>query len=183
MKFSEIPYQRPDLDQLKAKQAELTEKLKNAKSYQEATAIFLEQEEASKHTATLATLASVRHSIDTRDEFYDGEEKFWNTAFPELEEYTQQWQLAMLNSPFKADFIAEYGDLMFKNTEIALKAFSPEIIPELQQENDLTQEYEKLLASAKIPFEGGEYTLSQLTPFKTDTDDSRRLSAWKADGQ
>ena len=183
MKFSEMPYQRPDLEQLKAKQAELTEKLKNAKSYQEAKAVFFEQEEASKHTLTLATLASVRHSIDTRDEFYNGEEKFWNSAFPELEEYTQQWNLTMLNSPFKADFIAEYGDLMFRNTEIALKAFSPEIIPELQQENDLTQEYEKLLASAKIPFEGGEYTLSQLTPFKTDPDDWRRLAAWKAEGQ
>ena len=183
MKFSQIPYQRPDLEQLKARQAELTEKLKNAKSYQEAKELFLKQEEESKHTATFATLASVRHSIDTRDEFYNGEEKFWNAAFPELEEYTQQWQLAMLNSPFKADFIAEYGDLMFKNTEIALKAFSPEIIPELQQENDLTQEYEKLLASARIPFEGGEYTLSQLTPFKTDPDDARRLAAWKAEGK
>ena len=183
MKFSEMPYQRPDLEQMKSKQAELTEKLKNAKSYQEAKAVFFEQEKESKHTMSLATLASVRHSIDTRDEFYNDEEKFWNAAFPELEEYTQQWNLTMLNSPFKADFIAEYGDLMFRNTEIALKAFSPEIIPELQQENDLTQEYEKLLASAKIPFEGGEYTLSQLTPFKTDPDDARRLAAWKADGQ
>ena len=183
MKFSEMPYERPDLEQLKAKQTELTEKLKNAKSYQEAKAVFLEQEKESKHIQTLATLASVRHSIDTRDEFYNGEETFWNAAFPELEEYTQQWQLTMLNSPFKADFSAEYGDLMFKNTEIALKAFSPEIIPELQQENDLTQEYEKLLASAKIPFEGGVYTISQMTPFKTDPDDARRLAAWKAEGQ
>ena len=183
MKFSEMPYQRPDLEQLKAKQTELTEKLKNAKSYQEAKAIFLEQQEESKHVQTLATLASIRHSIDTRDEFYNGEEKFWNAAFPELNEYTQQWQLAMLDSPYKADFIAEYGDLMFRNTEISLKAFSPEIIPELQQENDLAQEYEKLLASAKIPFEGGVYTISQMSPFKTDPDDSRRLAAWKAEGQ
>ena len=183
MKFSEMPYKRPDLEQMKAKQGSLTEKLKNAKSYQEAKDVFFEQEKESKHIQTLATLASVRHSIDTRDEFYNGEEKFWNAAFPELEEYTQQWKLAMLDSPFKADFTAEYGDLMFKNTEIALKAFSPEIIPELQQENDLTQEYEKLLASAKIPFEGGIYTISQMTPFKTDPDDARRLAAWKAEGQ
>ena len=59
----------------------------------------------------------------------------------------------------------------------------PEIIPELQQENELAQEYEKLLASAQIPFEGGVYTISQMTPFKSDPDDARRLAAWKADGQ
>jgi len=67
--------------------------------------------------------------------------------------------------------------------EIALKTFSPAIIPELQQENDLTQEYEKLLASAQIPFEGKVYTLSQLSPFKTCADDEKRLAAWKAEGQ
>ena len=27
------------------------------------------------------------------------------------------------------------------------------------------------------------YTLSQMTPFKTDADDARRLAAWKAEGQ
>ena len=83
----------------------------------------------------------------------------------------------MLESPFRADFEKEYGDLMFVNAEIALKTFSPAIIPELQQENDLTQEYEKLLASAQIPFEGKVYTLSQLSPFKTCADDEKRLAA------
>ena len=33
-----------------------------------------------------------------------------------------------------------------------------------------------------LPFEGGVYTLSQLSPFKNDPDDARRLAAWKAEG-
>ena len=53
----------------------------------------------------------------------------------------------------------------------------------LQEENELKTAYEKLLASAQIPFEGGVYTLSQMTPFKNDADDERRLAAWKAEGQ
>ena len=69
----------------------------------------------------------------------------------------------MLESPFRKEFAAEYGDLMFVNAEIARKAFSPEIIPESQQENDLSQAYSKLIASAQIPFEGGVYTISQLS--------------------
>ena len=154
-----------------------------AGSYQEARAVFLEKEELDKKISTQSTLSSIRHSIDTRDQFYDSEVKFWNAALPELQEYEQEWTKAMLGSSYREQFAAEYGDLMFINAEIALKAFSPEIIPELQQENDLTQEYEKLLASAQIPFEGKTYTLSQLTPFKTDPDDGRRLAAWKAEGQ
>ncbi|MCD7881571.1 MAG: M3 family oligoendopeptidase [Clostridiales bacterium] len=183
MKFSEMPYERPDLEALKQEQAALTEQLKQAKDYETAKQVFLENETLTKHVATQATLASIRHSIDTRDAFYDGEEKFWNAAMPELQAVSQEWTMAMLESPFRADFAAEYGELMFTNAEIQLKAFSPEIVPELQQENDLTQEYEKLLASAQIPFEGGVYTLSQMTPFKSDPDDDRRLAAWKAEGQ
>ena len=183
MKFSEMPYERPELAQVKEELAELTRQLTSAPDYETAKAVFLRKEQTQKHISTLVNLANIRHSIDTRDAFYDGEMKFWNAALPELQEYQQQWTMAMLQSPFRADFSAEYGDLMFVNAEIALKAFSPAIIPQMQQENDLAQEYEKLLASAQIPFEGKTYTLSQLTPFKSDPDDVRRLAAWKAEGQ
>ena len=183
MKFSQMPYERPDLEGLKTQLAGLTERLKAAGGYEEARAVFLEREQAGRHLSTLVNLASIRHSIDTRDEFYDGEMKFWNAALPELQAYEQAWTQAMLASPYREEFSREYGDLMFVNAEIALKTFSPEIIPQLQRENDLTQEYEKLLASAQIPFEGKVYTLSQLSPFKNDPDDARRLAAWKAEGQ
>ncbi len=183
MKFSEMTYVRPDAEGMKNALTALTERLKSAGTYEEARTVFLEKEEEQKRIMTMETLASIRHSIDTRDEFYDAEMKFWNSYIPELQEYSMAWTLALLASPFRADFSAEFGDLMFINAEIELKTFSPQIIPELQKENELTQEYEKLLASAQIPFEGKVYTLSQLTPFKNDGDDERRLEAWKAEGR
>ena len=183
MKFSEMPYNRPDPEAVKSELAALTERLKNAGSYAEAREAFLEKEEAEKTVDTMSTLAYVRHSIDTRDEFYDKEIEFWDEVEPELEEYQQAWIDAMLESPFRRQFEAEYGDLMFVNAEIQKKTFSPEIIPELQRENELTTEYAKLIASAQIPFEGGIYTLSQMEPFQDDPDDGRRLAAWKAKGQ
>ena len=182
LKFREMPYERPDGAALKTSMRTLTEKLRAAGSYDAAKAVFLEKETLSKHIQTLATLAQVRHTIDTRDKFYDEENGFWNQLSPELEEYSQEWTKAMLASPYRAEFEKEYGTLMFLNAEIALKTFSPEIIPELQKENDLTTEYDKLIASAQIPFEGGVYTLSQLSPFKTGADDAQRLAAWKAEG-
>ena len=181
--FPEMPYERPDAEQLKEQWKSLTERLKAAATYEEAKAVFLEKDQMERHVDTMGTLASVRHSIDTRDTFYDEENNFWNQTWPELQEYDQAWTAAMLASPFRADFAAEYGDLMFVKAEMDLKTFSPDIIPELQQENDLRNEYQKLIASAQIPFEGGVYTISQMSPFKTDADDERRLAAWKAEGQ
>ena len=80
MKFSEMPYERPDLDKVKRELGDLTGRLKAAESYEEARAVFLEKEAAERHVDTLVTLASIRNSIDTRDEFYDGEMNFWNAA-------------------------------------------------------------------------------------------------------
>ncbi len=176
-------YKRPNLEALKERIAELTEKLRAAGDYAEAKEIFLAKEELEKHISTLSTLANIRHDIDTRDAFYEEEMQFWDGAMPELEEYRQGWTKAMLESPYRKDFSGEYGDLMFVKAEMELKTFSPEIIPELQKENELKTRYEKLLASAQIPFEGGTFTLSQMSPFKNDPDDARRLAAWKAEGQ
>ena len=183
MKFSEMPYSRPDLEQVKSDLTDLNTRLSEARSYDEMKAVFLECEDYKKHLYTASTLAHIRNTINTKDEFYDAEMNFWNAAGPQLQQYEQIWTQNLLSSPYRDDFAKEYGDLMFLNAEIALKCFSPEIISELQEENLLVQEYQKLIASAQIPFEDGTYTISQMSPFKNDSDDSRRLSAWKAEGK
>ena len=177
-----MPYARPDIETLKADFTALTERLKSAGDYPAARAAFLEMDQLRRRTETQLTLVSIRHSIDTRDKFYDDEMQYWNSAAPELEEYVQLWTEALLKSPFRSEFEAEYGRIIFTNAEISAKTFSPEIIPLLQQENDLIKAYDKLIASAQIPFDGGVYTLSQLSPKKTDPDDAVRLAAWKAEG-
>lgn len=79
MKFSEMPYERPNLEEMKRQAAAFTEQLKAAASYEEARTVFLQKEEADRHMRTLASLASIRHSIDTRDAYYN-EEK--NSGMP-----------------------------------------------------------------------------------------------------
>ena len=182
MKFSEMPYQRPNLDEIKAQFAAVTQRFAAAPDYAAAKAAFLDEQTLNKHVDTLANLASIRNTIDTRDEFYDGEMNFWNAATPQIQECQNTWSAALLASPYRKQLGEEYGELMFLNAEIAQKAFSPEILDEMAQENDLSTQYGKLIASAQIPFEGGVYTLSQLSPFKNDPDDARRLAAWKAEG-
>ena len=185
MKFSEMPYARPDAAELIEEQKQRTEALRTAKSYAEAREVFLRGQAADRKLSTLSTLVTIRHSIDTRDKFYEDEQNFWNAFAPELQEYGQAWTQALLESPFRTQFTEEYGGLMFLNAELALKTFTPteEFISLLQKENELSDSYENLLASAQIPFEGQSYTISQMTPFKTDSDDDRRRTAWKAEGQ
>ena len=183
LKFKDMPYLRPDKQEMINAVRSFTDELSQAADFEQADDVFLREDRYYRHIDTLINIASIRHTIDTRDDFYDEEEKFWNSVLPELQEYFQQWTLALIHSPFRPDFERKYGEIIFLNAEIAIRAFSPEIIEQMQEENDLTQEYEKLLASAQIPFNGGTYTISQLGPFKNDPDDQTRISAWKAEGK
>ncbi|MBQ6363175.1 MAG: M3 family oligoendopeptidase [Lachnospiraceae bacterium] len=182
MKFKEMPYTRPDLKQVTDRMEEMTKALAEASSYEEARAVFLKWDEEERHLDTMQELATIRHTIDTRDPFYDAEDTWWNNASPQIQEYAQKWLDELLKSPYRQQLSEEFGDLVFINAEIARKCFSPEIIADLQKENELTQAYQKLIASAQIPFEGGVYTISQMSPFKNDSDDARRLAAWQAEG-
>ena len=161
MKFSEMPYQRPNLDEIKAQFAAVTQRFAAAPDYAAAKAAFLDEQTLNKHVDTLANLASIRNTIDTRDEFYDDEMNFWNAATPQIQECQNTWSAALLASPYRKQLGEEYGELMFLNAEIAQKAFSPEILDEMAQENDLSTQYGKLIASAQIPFEGGVQMLPQ----------------------
>ena len=76
MTFAEMPYQRPDLAALKTEYDAITARLRAAASYADARAAFLDNDALERRISTQSTLASVRHSIDTRDEFYNGEKKF-----------------------------------------------------------------------------------------------------------
>ena len=147
MKFSEMTYSRPDLKATEAELQKLTAELRAAKDYAAAREAFLAEDRLERRIDTQGTLCSIRHSIDTRDEFYDAEQTFWNSAMPELQEYSQQWTEALLESPFRREFAEEFGEIIFTNAEIERKSFSPEIIPEMQKENELTQSYDKLIAS------------------------------------
>ena len=183
IRFSEIPYSRPDIGEIKEDIAKLTDELKSADSYEKARDAFVRKDALERHIESVATLASIRHSIDTRDKFYDDEELFWNRTMPELQEYMQQWTDTLLASDFRGELAEEFGEVVFINAEIEKKSFDVSIIPLMQEENDLTMEYEKLLASAQIPFRGKTYTISQISPFKNDADDETRLEAWKAEGK
>ena len=119
MKFSEMPYQRPNLDEIKAQFAAVTQRFAAAPDYAAAKAAFLDEQTLNKHVDTLANLASIRNTIDTRDEFYDDEMNFWNAATPQIQECQNTWSAALLASPYRKQLGEEYGELMFLNADPA----------------------------------------------------------------
>jgi len=177
MTFKEYPYNRPDLDAVvKEIEGHLAHIGSGEDLDKELEAIFA-MFAVNDKVQSMATLAEVRHSIDTTDPFYDAEVEFYNENMPNLQQYEHMFLEKMLASPNRKALEDKLGKLMFVRGEIAKKTFSPEIIPDLQNENKLSTAYGKLTASAKIEFQGGTYNLSQMTPFMQDKDRETRHQA------
>ena len=92
IKFHEIEYKRPDMDALKALLETATRKVQEAKSYEEVRESWFTVQEEEKEADTMYTLAHIRNTIDTRDEFYDGEMKWLRENFAALTPAENAWE-------------------------------------------------------------------------------------------
>lgn len=179
MKFNEYKYEHLDLEKIKKEFSELIESFEKAENVEGQVNAFDEIIKLRNHIETMQTLVSVRHSIDTNDEFYDKENEYMDEISPILFGFTNDFYKALVNSKFKDELVKKYGKFLFDLAENTLKTFSPEIIPDAQEENRLSSKYSKLIASAKIDFDGKELNLSQMVPYTQSKDRNVRIEAAK----
>jgi len=177
MKFKDFAYERPDAEKIKKDIKALAEKFENAGSYQEQTEITQEYNKIRNLLDTMATLVQIRHTIDVNDKFYEEEQDYFDEKSPEFTELTTDFTKKMLNSKFRPELENFFGKHLFNMYELDVKTFSPEIIDDLKEENKLVSKYVKLISTAKIPFDGEERTLVQLTPYIMSEDRSVRKDA------
>ena len=154
MKFQDYKYERPNYEEIKKSFSDLVNKIKTADNYKDQHTYIMELNNIRKHIETMSTLASIRNSINTADEFYEKETQYWD-------EY-------------------DFSEQFYKICEYSLKSFYPEIIPDLQEENKLMSRYTKLLASAKINFNNEELNLSGLYKYMLSQDRKEREESSKA---
>ena len=179
MNFNDYKYEHLDLEKIKGEFSELIDSFEKAENVEGQIEAFDKIIKLRNHIETMQTLVSIRHSIDTNDEFYDKENEYMDEISPILFGFTNDFYKALVNSKFKDELIKKYGKLLFDLAENTLKVFSNEIIPDAQEENRLSSKYSKLIASAKIDFDGKELNLSQMVPYTQSKDRNVRIEAAK----
>ena len=179
MKFNDYKYEKINIDETKEKFSNLIKSFSDAENLEEQTKYMDEIIKLRNHIDTMETLVSIRHSIDTTDEFYDKENEYVDEISPILFGFISEFYKALVNSKFRADLEKKYGKFLFDLAENTLKTFNEEIIPDLQEENRLSSKYSKLIASAKIQFDGEEKNLSEMVPYTQSKDRNVRIEASK----
>ena len=177
MKFNEMKYERPDYQETAGKMNALVDDLEKATNSDAFLKAFFALNDLRIHVQTMNILASVRHSINTADPFYDAENDYWDETSPAYENIDTRMMKACLDAPFQEELKKEIPETFFQLAQCKQKVFDESIIPDIVEENKLASAYGKLKASAKIPFEGKIMNLAEIAAITEDVDRNRRKAA------
>lgn len=179
MKFSDMPYQRVDFEKLKKDFSGLYDSFSKASSGEAQFEVHKKYYELTDHAMTEITLAEIRHDIDMTDEFYSAEQDYYDANMPVFKNLIVRYQKMLYESQYRPYLEKKIGPVAFKNIELAMKSIDEKILPLMQEENALQTRYNKLLASAKIDWNGETLNLSLMTPHLRSNNRNIRIQAWQ----
>ncbi len=179
MKFSEYPFNIPNIEKVKKDLTKMITAFQNAKDAASASRTMNRISAYVDDVVTDAVIISVKFSQDTRNEEYVKAQEYVDHHFPYLTALLNEYNKLLVASPYRAELEKKWGSYLFKMIETQLKTFDPSIIELMQKEAQLANEYSKIMAGAEIKFDGEIYNLSQLGKFTQhkDRDIRKRASA------
>ena len=180
MKYSELQYERIDVEKRRNLMREYLDKFSNAHSVDDQINVILDVNEQNKEYHSYAAMASLNFSRDINDEDAKAEKDYYDSIGPDMIEIGDSFEKAVNQSKYKDELSKEWGEKFLTDIETSLKTFDPKIKEMLKEETNLRNEYTKLTAGAKITYEGKEYNLAGLGPFHSNEDRNVRKASYKA---
>ena len=125
MKFNEYVYERPDFEAVKKDFLDLLNGFNHSVDGSEQRDFFQKINQIRLKVESMNTLSSIRHSINTQDDFYEAENDYWDNQNPLYMELNMHFYHAVLNSKFLQDLKDVYPITFFQLAENAVKTFKP----------------------------------------------------------
>lgn len=182
MKLTEFKYKRPDADKICKELTELIKSFNESESFEKQRKIVHSISSLSNYYQSYSTLASINYSKDTTNKMFQEENDFFNLNNPRVQNIINEYYKALIKSPFRTQLTKVFGKQLFVIAELVATTGSDKIIDLQQKENQLASNYTKLLASAKINFNGEEVNLTGLVPYYSDSNRKIREQAQIAKG-
>lgn len=179
MKFSEMDYKRVDMDAFRKEAKELINEFEAADTGALQFEIHKKYYALKDDVTTTITIAKIRHDINTADEFYNQENDYYDEVLPEIKNLETMYLRKVYESPFREYLEEKIGKVAFTNMDLKFHSIDEKILPLMKQENALISQYDNLIASAKIDWNGETLNLSLLRKYMTDKDRAVRAKAYE----
>ena len=155
VRFSEMEYRRPDVEQL---YADFDALIQEAKQSGDAASLLEDYYELySRYISfySMDTLANIRYSLNTADSYFKSEYDFCQEQTPNVEEKLEALNKALAASPARDQLEEEYfGSGYFEQYDDYEVYTNPEYLRLSQEEAALLSEYRALTADMQVSFQG-----------------------------
>lgn len=174
--FDRLPYKRIDYEKTKKKVESFINQLKESTCFKEYLSIFQKIIDIQNEIEETCDYADIRNMRDSEDEYFDQEINYWNEYKSKFDLLFNPFYELCLNSKYRVELSRFVPPNFFYIIECQLKITSPDIIDLTQKENELKNEYKKIMRE-KILYEGEERNLSFISGFFSDKNRKIRQKA------
>lgn len=178
--FDTFQYKRPDLSVISQHFDRQLNAFHNAENVEQQYNVLQTLIQLREEFSTMFNLCHIRHTSNIGDDFYTGENDYFDQSLPIYEELSNKMFKAMLDSKFRQELEQKTGKQLFTLAELSIKTFNPSILELLGEENALSSAYTKIKSNATIEFEGNTYNLTGLYPLELSSDRAVRQKASQA---
>ena len=176
-KFSDIPYVRPDIENLQARYDALTRRAREAAGPEALLQVVRERDELQQEVCLCQSIVTIRAFHDVTDAFYQTE---MQETLPRLETLdSQSLAQAIAESPYAQAVDEAFGPQLRRLLALdhRLRAGGKELQARIAQ---LTAQYQQITASAKYQVQGETLSGGQLRAALASPDRERRRAAYEA---
>ena len=183
LKVSLLPYKRVEIDAFKASMEDIIRRVRNAGSVGAILAARGDYLRIYEDYYTESSLAYMRYSVNTADDFYVAENDYYDEISPTVRSLMADYASALLDSPFRAELEKELSPVLFRAMEVQRKSVSPLIVDDMVEENRLVSEYSRLMAGMEFEFRGEKLPRPALLGYLKDGDRDTRREAMECLGR
>lgn len=183
IKFEDIQIKKISYKNVEKKIKHFIELIKNAEDFKEGYKVIKSFNKYIDNFVSNITVISIRYSLNTKDLKLQKIQEQVDELMPLIEGLIHEWNTILVSLPYRNRLEEKMSSYYFVMIENSLKSFDEKIIPELIECNKLSSEYDKVLGSAEISFNGDIYNLSQMGKFSESNDREIRKQASIAVGK
>ncbi|MGN0169078.1 MAG: M3 family oligoendopeptidase [Acetatifactor sp.] len=176
MKFCDMPYQRLTLEEIKAAYQEMEQLAENAEGEADLKKI-MERNQRLSDDMTAIEICYIRHRMNVNDEFYAGEQNYYDEIAPEISELKNHFIDKLLTSPVAGDYKKLIGSQAAAMLDCDRKGMNSSVISLMQEESSLTEQYMKLTSNATVLWEGKKVNRALMSQYVQSTDRETRRKA------
>ena len=181
MKFSEMPYARPDIDAILARCKEFAAAAAAASTGEALARVYYDQSAAMGAYSTAANLANIHYTCDTRDPYWQAEQDFFDQNSPAVSSAQVEIYRAILANPHVDALTDAFGTTCVPGMRNAVLAVDSRVTALQQEANTISSLYQRLYGGALVELDGKQLTIPQLGPYKQSLDPAVRRAAFEAE--